>query len=69
MFVAERQDGMTISLGHRVAVAAVLQSAFAISFQNTVVGIAMILFKPAQQGRPKVETDVGIVVYDSLLGR
>src|SRR5437868_14543809 len=67
MPVTEGQDRVTISLGHRVTVAAVLQSAVTIGVDDSFIGVLMICSEPAQQCRPKVEADVRVVVYYSPL--
>src|SRR5882724_2588057 len=65
MYVAERQDRVTKSLRDRVAMPAMLQTTFAVCFENAFVGVRMILFEPVEERRPKVETDVRVIVYQS----
>src|SRR5712691_6982359 len=65
-FVAERQNRVTVSLRNRVAVATMLHCAFAIGSNDARVRVRMIALEPAQQGRPKVETDRRVVINNSL---
>src|SRR3977135_937473 len=60
---------MPESLGDRVAMAAVLQNTFAISFENAFVGGWMILCEPVKERRTKIETDVRVVIYKLLFAR
>src|SRR5205823_4255359 len=46
--------------------AGALQNTFLIGFENAVVCVSMILFEPVKERRPEVETDVRVVVYNSL---
>ena len=55
---------MTIRLRDRVAMTAVLQNTFSVSFENAFVGVWMILFEPVKERRAKVETEVRVIVYD-----
>src|SRR5450759_1706516 len=66
-FMAQGQDGVAISLRDRIAMTATITRAFVIGIDDTCICIRMFSFDPAQQGRSKVEVDVGVVINDSLL--
>src|SRR5262245_11748017 len=53
---------MAIRLSNRVTVTAMPRATFFIGLDYSIVGVAMILLEPAQQGRTEVETEVRIVV-------
>src|SRR5947209_1129497 len=57
---------MPVCLRNRVAMAMVLQHAFAIGFDDSRVSICVMLLKPTQQSGAKIETDVRVVINDSI---
>src|SRR5262249_51210790 len=61
-FVAERQNRVAVSLSNRVAVPGMSRDAFPIGLNYSLVGVAVMLRKPAQQRGPKIKTNVRIVV-------
>jgi hypothetical protein len=62
--VGERHDRVVINLGERRSVALEPGLAQFIRLDNCPVKIRVVSFHPAQQGRAKVETDVGVVIDD-----
>src|SRR5437660_7751007 len=64
--IAQRQNRVSIRLSNRVPMPATFQSAFAIRVNDARVCIRVITFEPTQKRRPEIETDVPVVVDDSL---
>ncbi len=68
-FIAQWQNRVAVRLRDRVAVTVVFHRALPIGVENSVVGFRMLLLKPTQERRPKIETDVLVVIDRARLAR
>ena len=57
---------MSIRLSKRVAMSTAFQGAFAIRLNDARVCVWVIAFEPTQKRRPEIETEVRVVIDDSL---
>ena len=62
--VGERHDEMIVRLRDRGAVPRVVLEALAVGLLQRLVHIGRLVFEPAQERRPEIEADPGIVVHD-----
>ena len=53
---------MIVDLGQSGAVAGKIFLTFPVGFEDRVINIRRFRFKPREQGRAEVETDLGVIV-------
>ena len=64
--IAQGQDRMSIGLSNSVAMSTAFQGTFAIRLNDARVCVRVITFKPTQKRRSEIETEVRVIIDDSL---
>lgn len=65
-FVAKGQDGVVITLGDGVAVAAILLGALFVRLQDFLIGPDVVFLHPGKERGAEIEADGLVIVDDSL---